>query len=270
MISLQNVTYKYPTSSGYHEAIQSLSFSIQKGEWVAFIGPNGSGKSTLGKLINGLLVPSDGEVLVDGSLRQRVQMIFQNPDSQRIGGTPLEDLLFSLEDRVISRLELHQRVYESLSSVGLLQMLHKPVATLSGGQKQRLAIAACLAIEPSVLIFDEATSMLDPSGRQEIRATVRQLHQKGMTVIWITQRLDELVDAQRVIALESGQVVFDGTPHAFFYPDMRQGQAVDWLDRWKWPAPLPVEIGRLAKQREMLSGVFPLTEDELVKGRIRS
>ncbi|WP_369404946.1 ATP-binding cassette domain-containing protein [Piscibacillus salipiscarius] len=185
MIEFKNVLFHY--SNQGPPVINNFNLTINKGEWVALIGHNGSGKSTLAKHINGLLMPQQGEVLVDNEvvtdegiweIRQKVGMVFQNPENQFVGTTVLDDVVFGLENMRLSRQEMERRVDESLTLVGLSDYKWKEPFNLSGGQKQRLAIAGILAMLPSVLILDEATTMLDPVSRDELINTISRLHEQ--------------------------------------------------------------------------------------------
>ena len=212
---------------GQVAALQDINLTIQRGEFVALIGSNGAGKSTLARHFNGLLLPTEGEVWVDGLLtrdphtlwavRQRVGMVFQNPDNQLVATTVEEDVAFGPENLALPSGEIRQRVDEALAAVGLLEDRRRPPQMLSGGQKQRVAIAGALATRPACIVFDEPTSMLDPAGRRQILATIHRLNrEEGLTVILITHAMDEAVAADRVLVMHAGRVVMDDTPAAVF------------------------------------------------------
>lgn len=225
IVELKNITYKYQEEDE-HFALEDVSFSIYPGEWVALIGRNGSGKSTSAKMMNGLLEPLSGEVLIDGELltlenlwdvRSRIGMVFQNPDNQFVGATVEDDVAFGMENQGISREEMLNRVQQSLESVRMLEFKEREPARLSGGQKQRVAIAGVVALRPDVIILDEATSMLDPEGRQEVIATIQQLKEKeDLTVISITHDIDEAANANRIIVMRDGHKMTEGTPAEIF------------------------------------------------------
>lgn len=225
IISVKNVSFRYHEDD-MREALSNVSLDIVEGEWVAVIGHNGSGKSTLAKIMNGLLEASSGEILIDGEVlteenvyqaRRKVGMVFQNPDNQFVGTTVEDDIAFGLENIGLPRDEMVQRIDEALAMVRMTEFKQKEPARLSGGQKQRVAIAGMTALSPKVIILDEATSMLDPQGRQEVIATIKQLHrEKGVTVISITHDLDEAAEADRVILMEAGQMKQVGTPEEIF------------------------------------------------------
>ncbi len=216
-IELKNVSFKYPSK----QAIEQLSLSIEKGEWVAVVGPNGSGKSTLAKLIIGLLTPQSGEIFVEGEkltpesvneVRQKIGIIFQNPDNQFVGVTVRDDIAFGLENLQVPYQEMLTRIDTYAAQMKMTEFLDKEPSNLSGGQKQRVAIAGALAMQPEVMIFDEATSMLDPKGRLETLQAMRELRAQKTTLLTITHDLKEALQADRVVVLNEGQVLATGTP----------------------------------------------------------
>ena len=207
--------------------LNDVSLSIQKGEWLTIVGHNGSGKSTLVKLLNGLFLPQEGRVVVDGmdtadeqriwDIRKRVGMVFQNPDNQLVATVVEEDVAFGLENLGYPPLEIQRRVREALEKVRMDRFAQSAPHMLSGGQKQRVAIAGILAMEPDVLLMDEPTAMLDPSGRREVIETVRQLHeQQGITVVHVTHFMQEALLADRVVVMEKGRIVEEAPPRALF------------------------------------------------------
>ncbi|OFG39719.1 energy-coupling factor transporter ATPase [Listeria monocytogenes] len=223
-VRLEHVFYKYEDTEKY--AVKDVSISAQKGEWVALVGHNGSGKSTIAKLLNGLLFPEDGLIKIGHfvlsekniwDIRRQVGMVFQNPDNQFVGATVQDDVAFGLENHGVPHDTMVERVDSALNEVGMQSYaLHEP-ARLSGGQKQRVAIAGVLALQPDVIILDEATSMLDPGGRAEVMETIRIMReQEDITVISITHDLDEVLFADRVIVMNNGEVHSEGTPQEIF------------------------------------------------------
>ncbi|EKB5972099.1 energy-coupling factor ABC transporter ATP-binding protein [Listeria monocytogenes] len=223
-VRLEHVFYKYEDTEKY--AVKDVSISAQKGEWVALVGHNGSGKSTIAKLLNGLLFPEDGLIKIGHfvlsekniwDIRRQVGMVFQNPDNQFVGATVQDDVAFGLENHGVPHDTMVERVESALDEVGMQSYaLHEP-ARLSGGQKQRVAIAGVLALQPDVIILDEATSMLDPRGRAEVMETIRIMReQEDITVISITHDLDEVLFADRVIVMNNGEVHSEGTPQEIF------------------------------------------------------
>ena len=224
-ITLENVSYTYDEAS--EPALKNVSLQIMPGEFVAVLGHNGSGKSTLAKLLNALYIPTEGVVTVCGMdtrkeenvlpIRQRAGMIFQNPDNQIVSSVVKEDVAFGLENMGVPTEEMLPRIEAALAAVHMNEFADKAPHMLSGGQKQRVAIAGVLAMEPDVIIADESTAMLDPSGRKEVLDTVRKLNrQKGITVVWITHFMEEAAQADRVVVVSDGQVVRDGTPRQVF------------------------------------------------------
>lgn len=215
--SLQQVFVAFHKNQSVHTVLYDLTIEIHEGEWVAIVGPNGSGKSTLGRVLAGLLDVSRGTVRDQQGEKPFAPLVFQNPEAQILGETVEEDVYFGLDCRGFPTEQMQDRAQKALSSVHLWNLKHALVAELSGGQKQRLAIADALAISSDCVVFDEATSMLDPQARQEVLQVVKQLHDQGKTIVWITQWLDELPEASRVLALSNGRIAFSGTPREFFY-----------------------------------------------------
>ena len=229
IIEIKNLTYTYPVPEGQEEtaALKGVNLSIEKGSFTAILGHNGCGKSTLAKHMSAVLLPTGGEVLVDGlstaeeknilPIRRRVGMVFQNPDNQIVANVVEEDVAFAPENLGVPTAEIRERVDAALAAVGMEQFkLHAP-HLLSGGQKQRIAIAGVLAMQPEVLVLDEVTAMLDPEGRKEVLETVHRLNrEQGMTVVLITHHMSEVEKADRVIVMERGEIVMDGTPKEIF------------------------------------------------------
>ncbi len=222
---VEQVSYRYEEAQ--EDALHDVSLRVQPGEFVAVLGHNGSGKSTLAKLLNALYVPTAGRVVICGmdtaddeqlwNIRQQAGMIFQNPDNQIVATVVKEDVAFGLENMGVPQREMLPRIESALRTVRMNEFADSAPHTLSGGQKQRVAIAGILAMEPSCLIADEATAMLDPSGRSEVLETVRSLNRgKGITVVWITHYMEEAVQADRVVVVDGGQVALSGTPREIF------------------------------------------------------
>ncbi|WCG22995.1 energy-coupling factor ABC transporter ATP-binding protein [Vagococcus lutrae] len=225
IIELQGLNYRYQPDSD-RQALTNVSTTIYRGEWIAVIGHNGSGKSTLAKAINGLIVPQEGTVLVDGlpmneenvwNIRKKIGMVFQNPDNQFVGATVEEDVAFGLENQGVPHDEMVALVEASLEKVRMLAFREKEPARLSGGQKQRVAIAGVVALSPDVIILDEATSMLDPKGRFEVINTIQKLREeKQLTVISITHDIDEAANANRILVMKQGELIKEGSPEEIF------------------------------------------------------
>lgn len=228
LIEIQNVSYAYEDAAV--KALNNVSLTINDGEFVAVVGHNGSGKSTLAKHLNALLLPTEGKVLVDGmdtadeadtlSIRQRVGMVFQNPDNQLVTTIVEEDVAFGPENIGVPGNEIRTRVDRALAAVGMEKYAHSAPNMLSGGQKQRIAIAGMLAMQPKVLVLDEATAMLDPKGRRDIIDLVTKLHKEnGITVVMITQYMEEAIGADRVAVMSGGELILEGTPKEVFGQD---------------------------------------------------
>lgn len=228
-ISMQDVTFRYTAEEADSVAVNRVSLDIHEHEFVVLLGSNGSGKSTLAKMMNGLLVPSEGKVTVYGDttdneadevvfrIRSTVGMVFQNPDNQMVASIIEDDVAFGPENLGVPHDEIVERVEWALGAVGMFEYRKHTPLKLSGGQKQRIAIASVLAMRPKVLVLDESTAMLDPMGRKEVMQVLYDLNKKeGITVVLITHHMDECVLADRAIVMQKGRLVFDDTPRALF------------------------------------------------------
>ena len=224
-LRMEDVSYQYEPDA--RPAVSHVTLEVERGSFVAVLGHNGSGKSTLAKLMNALFLPTEGRVLVCGmdtlteekvwNIRRHAGMVFQNPDNQIVANVVREDVAFGLENLGVPQDEMVRRVEAALSAVRMSEFAETAPHMLSGGQKQRVAIAGVLAMEPELIIMDEATAMLDPSGRAEVLATVRKLNrEKGMTVVWITHFMEEAAIADRLIVMNDGSVALEGTPRQVF------------------------------------------------------
>ncbi len=229
-ISVKDMSFVYDISGNLSLcALKGISFTISRGDHVALIGSNGSGKSTLAKLLNGLIFPAEGDINVDGintrqkskayEIRKKVGIVFQNPDNQIVATIVEDDVAFGPENLGIVRDKMVERVDWALEKTGMIENRYRVVSKLSGGQKQRVAIAGVLAMKPSVIIFDESTSMLDPRGKRDILEIIHALKQEGITIIHITHSMEEVVDADKVIVLNKGRLKFMGTPKELFKSD---------------------------------------------------
>lgn len=228
MFDIRHMAHAYVDedgNTGY--ALRDVSVQIKRGEFVAVIGTNGSGKSTFAKHLNALLLPTEGDVLVDGisvrdearvwDIRSRVGMVFQNPDNQIVAAVVEEDVAFGPENLGVPREELQERVDAALAAVDMTAYRKHAPHMLSGGQKQRVAIAGVLAMRPECIVLDEPTAMLDPRGREEVMRTVQVLHdERGMTVVYITHFMEEAAQADRILVMIKGELVMDGTPREIF------------------------------------------------------
>lgn len=233
MIEAKHVRFDYIRRDGEKEvvavetALEDVSFEVKAGDFVAILGHNGSGKSTLAKHINALLVPEEGTVYVDHidtseeemkwEIRQRVGMVFQNPDNQIVYNVVEEDVGFGPENIGMPTKKIWERVEDALAKVGMLAERKESPNNLSGGQKQRVAIAGILAMHPKCIVLDEATAMLDPVGRKEVLYAVKELNEKeNITVLWVTHYMEEVVDADKVIVMNEGEIVLEGEPRQIF------------------------------------------------------
>ena len=225
IISARKVCFQYDDSD--HPAVDGVSLEIARGEFVAVLGRNGSGKSTFAKLLNALLIPTSGVLTVDGKravdedsgfdVRRCCGMVFQNPDNQIVATIVEEDCAFGLENLGVEPAEIRRRVDETLREVGMADYASASPSRLSGGQKQRVAVAGVLAMRPKVIVFDESTAMLDPIGRRDILALAKRLNrEEGITVVWITHFMDEAVQADRVVVMDSGRIALEGPPREVF------------------------------------------------------
>ncbi len=266
IISLRAVEFRYPDME--RAALKDISFDVRQGEWIALVGSNGSGKSTLAKLLNALLIPTQGACFICGldtrqeenlwKIRRDLSMVFQNPENQIVSTVVEDDAAFGPENLGLPSQEIRQRVDEALAIAGLSAQAKRAVYTLSGGQKQRLAIAGALAMRSRCIVLDEPTAMLDPQGRGSVIELLRRLHDEGITIVQISHHLEEILDADRVLVLCQGVLAWQGTPQQL----LRQRD----LDR-RWG----LEVPPLARLRQGLidRGLIPpetaLEVKEMVK-----
>ena len=266
-ISLQNLSFAYDEGEAF--AVDNVSLDIKKGEFVALLGHNGSGKSTIAKLLNGLYTPTSGKVFVSGmdtmddtytwEIRKRCGMVFQNPDNQIVATVVREDVAFGLENLGVPTEEMPGLIDEALRAVNMSGFADRAPHLLSGGQKQRIAIAGILAMQPEAIVLDEATAMLDPSGRQEVLQTALKLNrERGVTVVWITHFMEEAARAGRVAVMYKGRLVMDGTPREVF-------SQVDKVREYRLDVPPMTQLAHMLQDRGIrLSGDI-LTIDEMLK-----
>ncbi|USS92985.1 energy-coupling factor transporter ATPase [Fructilactobacillus ixorae] len=257
-IEFQGVDFSYQPET---PVLEQVSFQIPAGQTVALVGANGSGKSTIAKLITGLLTADQGQIFLDQEevtattitrLRQRIGIVFQNPDDQIVGATVAENTAFGLENRNVPRSVMHQRVRTALDQVGMWTYRDREPGLLSGGQKQRVALASALAVTPEVLILDEATSMLDPQAKAELNQIVKRLQQQtGLTIVLITHDLEMLGIAEQVVALADHQVAFTGTPAALFQQDQL-------LTQLQLERPFSLQV-----QRDLATAGVPVPDHDL-------
>lgn len=268
ILSFNHITFSYtPEDDKARKAVQDVSFSVNVGDWIAIVGHNGSGKSTMAKLMSGLLFPEQGEVRIQRdvlteenlwAMRSQIGMVFQNPDNQFVGATVQDDVAFSLENKGVPYEEMVLRVKEALEHVKMNDFINHEPHHLSGGQKQRVAIAGALAMQPQLLILDEATSMLDPQGREEVLKTVQALREKvGLTVISITHDLEEALLADRIIFMNDGKKYAEGTPSEIF-------TLGDELLKFGLDLPFATRMTRLLQAQGVQLVGQHMTEEELV------
>ncbi len=266
-IQFQSVSYTYDEAE--RPALSGINAVIRAGEFVAVLGHNGSGKSTMAKLINALYLPTEGNVVVCGydtgkeelvwEIRRRAGMIFQNPDNQIVATLVKEDVAFGLENLGVPPEEMLPRIESSLAAVRMSRYADSAPHMLSGGQKQRVAIAGILAMEPSVIIADEATAMLDPSGRREVLETIRRLNrEKNITVVWITHFMEEAAQADRVLVVSDGKIQAEGTPDVIF-------DRVDFLREHHLDVPPMAELAGLLRADGVPLAGGILTIEDMVK-----
>ena len=263
MIELKNVSFRYDKTVEEYQ-IDRVSFHVKQGEWLSIVGHNGSGKSTVVRLIDGLLEAESGEIYIDGKkltretiweIRSKIGIVFQNPDNQFVGATVEDDVAFGLENQGIPREEMFQRVEKAIEQVGMLEFKDREPSRLSGGQKQRVAIAGIIALRPTIIILDEATSMLDPEGREDLMAVMRELQKKfQLTIISITHDLTEIALSDRTLVFQKGKLESSMTPRELF---SRNDLNEIGLDK-----PFSKQV------QESLSSHFPLKQDYLTESEL--
>jgi len=257
--------FRYEKDGPY--ALKDVSFSVERGQWLAIVGHNGSGKSTIAKLMIGLLNADPGTIKIDGfvlnektvwHVRNKIGMVFQNPDNQFVGATVQDDVAFGLENYGIPRDEMQERVMDALQKVGMADFANKEPHHLSGGQKQRVAIASVLALKPEIIILDEATSMLDPRGRNEVFAIIKQLSRdERLTIVSITHDLDEAIMADEMIVMNRGEIYKRGTPLEVFSMD-------EELIKLGLDIPFVYKLSKKLRERGVPLDEHVLVEDRLV------
>ena len=263
IIELKNVSFRYDKIIEEYQ-IDTVSFHVKQGEWLSIVGHNGSGKSTVVRLIDGLLEAESGEIYIDGKkltretiweIRSKIGIVFQNPDNQFVGATVEDDVAFGLENQGIPREEMFQRVEKAIEQVGMLEFKDREPSRLSGGQKQRVAIAGIIALRPTIIILDEATSMLDPEGREDLMAVMRELQKKfQLTIISITHDLTEIALSDRTLVFQKGKLESSMTPRELF---SRNDLNEIGLDK-----PFSKQV------QESLSSHFPLKQDYLTESEL--
>lgn len=267
IIRAENLRHVYKTPTREKVALDGLNFSIDEGEFIAIIGTNGSGKSTLAKHFNALLLPSEGKVFVTGlntseeknlwRVRENVGMVFQNPDNEIVAAVVEDDVAFGCENLGVETDEIKRRVDYALDVVNMTAYKKFSPSKLSGGQKQRIAIAGVLAMQTKIIVFDEATAMLDPAGRREILETVQRLHAQGLTIIYITHFMEEVIFADRIFLMEEGKILKIGTPRQIF-------SDVTEIKRLGLDVLVAVELAERLRRRGLKLPKNILTDEEFV------
>lgn len=259
IIEVKNLNFSYDESDEKEKTIDNVSFSVEKGTYTTIVGHNGSGKSTIAKLIAGLLEKESGSIVIDGleltvenlnEIRSKIGIVFQNPDNQFIGSTVRDDIAFGLENHCVPQDQMDAIINENAARVKMTKYLDQEPSHLSGGQKQRVAIAGVLAMKPEILIFDEATSMLDPQGKDEIKKVIMGLHKEDgdqLTILSITHDIDEVAHSDYVLALNDGKVAMAGTPEEIFADDRK-------LEEIKLDIPFSVRLCEKLNQRGLSVG----------------
>ncbi|MDO4414175.1 MAG: energy-coupling factor transporter ATPase [Erysipelotrichaceae bacterium] len=268
-IEVKNLTFSYDDTK---DVLKDISFSIEEGTYTTIVGHNGSGKSTVAKLLAGLLEKKNGEIKLGGlelntenlnKIRSMIGIVFQNPDNQFIGSTVRDDIAFGLENHCVPQAEMDEIINVNAAKVKMTKYLDHEPTRLSGGQKQRVAIAGVLAMKPKILIFDEATSMLDPQGKDEIKKVIRQLHEESsLTILSITHDIDEVASSDHVIAMNNGTIALSGTPHEVFRDERK-------LKELQLDVPFALKFKNALKRKGIETGEH-ITMEGLVKDLCRS
>lgn len=263
MIEIKDLSFKYPNS---RMILNNINLHIKTGEFVVFTGKNGCGKSTLLKLLNGLLIPTQGTIFINGldtqkkenlfNIRQNVGMVFQNPDTQFIGRIVEEDVAFGLENLGINRKYIKKKVYDTLQMLNLLDISQKTISSLSGGQKQKVAVAGIIVMQPECIIFDEITSMLDYKSQKDIIKIVKQIHKSGKTILYATHKLEEVFYADRIIIMDNGKIVVDDNLENVFLQD---------LEKYGLKIPDIIQLSKILLKAGIIESPLPLTDKHLIK-----
>ena len=268
LFDICHVSHTFETEEGKtFDALKDVTAQIKKGEFTAIIGTNGSGKSTLARHLNALLIPTDGEIYVEGmktsdfshiwDIRQKVGMVFQNPDNQLVAAVVEEDVAFGPENLGVPPEEIRERVDLALEKVGMTSYRKQAPSMLSGGQKQRVAIAGVLAMKPDCIVLDEPTAMLDPKGRKEVMDTIHELNKtEGITIVLITHFMEEAVTADHILVLDRGVLKMEGTPTEIF-------SQADKVTEIGLDVPVPADLARRLRKKGMAVSEKCMTDEEL-------
>ena len=268
LFDIRHVSHTFETEEGKtFDALKDVTAQIKKGEFTAIIGTNGSGKSTLARHLNALLLPTEGELIVEGmrtsdagrvwDIRQKVGMVFQNPDNQLVAAVVEEDVAFGPENLGVHPEEIRERVDLALEKVGMTSYRKQAPSMLSGGQKQRVAIAGVLAMKPDCIVLDEPTAMLDPKGRKEVMDTIHELNKKeGITIVLITHFMEEAVTADHILVIDKGVLKMEGTPREIF-------SQADKVTEIGLDVPVPADLARRLRKKGMAVSEKCMTDEEL-------
>lgn len=268
LFDIRHVSHTFETEEGKtFDALKDVTAQIKKGEFTAIIGTNGSGKSTLARHLNALLLPTEGELIVEGmrtsnagrvwDIRQKVGMVFQNPDNQLVAAVVEEDVAFGPENLGVPPEEIRERVDLALEKVGMTSYRKQAPSMLSGGQKQRVAIAGVLAMKPDCIVLDEPTAMLDPKGRKEVMDTIHELNKKeGITIVLITHFMEEAVTADHILVIDRGVLKMEGTPREIF-------SQADKVTEIGLDVPVPADLARRLRKKGMVVSEKCMTDEEL-------
>lgn len=268
LFDIRHVSHTFETEEGKtFDALKNVTTQIKKGEFTAIIGTNGSGKSTLARHLNALLLPTEGELIVEGmrtsdagrvwDIRQKVGMVFQNPDNQLVAAVVEEDVAFGPENLGVPPEEIRERVDLALEKVGMTSYRKQAPSMLSGGQKQRVAIAGVLAMKPDCIVLDEPTAMLDPKGRKEVMDTIHELNKtEGITIVLITHFMEEAVTADHILVIDRGVLKMEGTPREIF-------SQADRVTEIGLDVPVPADLARRLRKKGMAVSERCMTDEEL-------
>lgn len=268
LFDIRHVSHTFETEEGKtFDALKDVTAQIKKGEFTAIIGTNGSGKSTLARHLNALLIPTEGELIVEGmrtsdagrvwDIRQKVGMVFQNPDNQLVAAVVEEDVAFGPENLGVPPEEIRERVDFALEKVGMTSYRKQAPSMLSGGQKQRVAIAGVLAMKPDCIVLDEPTAMLDPKGRKEVMDTIHELNKtEGITIVLITHFMEEAVTADHILVIDKGVLKMEGTPREIF-------SQADKVTEIGLDVPVPADLARRLRKKGMAVSEKCMTDEEL-------
>ena len=268
LFDIRHVSHTFETEEGKtFDALKDVTAQIKKGEFTAIIGTNGSGKSTLARHLNARLLPTEGELIVEGmrtsdagrvwDIRQKVGMVFQNPDNQLVAAVVEEDVAFGPENLGVPPEEIRERVDLALEKVGMTSYRKQAPSMLSGGQKQRVAIAGVLAMKPDCIVLDEPTAMLDPKGRKEVMDTIHELNKtEGITIVLITHFMEEAVTADHILVIDKGVLKMEGTPREIF-------SQADKVTEIGLDVPVPADLARRLRKKGMAVSEKCMTDEEL-------